>query len=444
MKTLILGAGTLGFGVAKRLQNFGESVTLVEKSERAADIATAVGIDVVIGDALQPETLEKAGIEDAIHVVSVLSQDEQNLVACRWAESLFGGTKMARLRSEVFRTTATSGYSLKEKFGVDVVIRPLEETSSFIGDVIRINGALEAVLLDDIAVVKIKCPAGAEVLNTPFRYLYRIIDPDVAVLTVTRGGKTFRLQMDDVLLEEDEVYLAAHRNHQNEALKSFGYDQSAKQRLLLIGASKRWSQLIGDIRGSSDVEVGIFEESLEQAERISLNFPDITTINGDYLDYDLLKDASSGIDVALVSSDRKEHNVLLSLLLKKNGVKRILTLIHDRRYEALLTECSIIDPDFIAAESVVNRILPRKSQSIFELGGGDFCVVAAEVTESCPKIGHSFSSMGVEEAVFPIFICKNSVVNSISSKIAVGDRLLLLAEKKSVGKLKRSFSCRSY
>jgi hypothetical protein len=78
------------------------------------------------------------------------------------------------------------------------------------------------------------------------------------------------------------------------------------------------------------------------------------------------------------------------------------------------------------------------------LGDGDFCVIAAEITESCPKIGQSFSSMGVEEAISPIFISKNGVVNPISSKIAIGDRLLLLAEKKSVGKLKRNFSCRYY
>ncbi|MDR2268510.1 MAG: NAD-binding protein, partial [Holosporaceae bacterium] len=340
-------------------------------------------------------------------------------------------------------TAAISGYSLKEKFGVDTVIRPMEKASNFIGDVIRINGALETIQLDDITIIRIKCPAGAEVLNTPFRYLYMIIDLNVAVLTVTREDKTFRLQMDDVLLEGDEVYLAVHRNHQNEALKSFGYDQSAKQRLLLISGSKRWSPLIKSIK-ESGIDVSVFEESLEQAERTSLDFPDITTISGDYLDYDLLKDTSSGIDVALVSTDRKENNVLLSLFLKKIGVKRILTLINDNRYKELLNECSVIDPDFITAESVVNRILPRKSMYISELGNGDFCIMAAEVAESCNKIGHSFSSTGIEGTVFPIFISKNGAINPSSSKITVGDHVLLLAEKKSVNNLKRSFSCHSY
>ncbi|MDR2268128.1 MAG: NAD-binding protein, partial [Holosporaceae bacterium] len=98
MKTLILGAGDLGLGVAKRLQDFGESVTLIEKSRQAAEMAAASGIDVIVGDALQPEVLKKAGIEDAVHLVAALSQDEQNLVACRLAESLFGEakTRMAR------------------------------------------------------------------------------------------------------------------------------------------------------------------------------------------------------------------------------------------------------------------------------------------------------------------------------------------------------------
>ncbi|MDR3151757.1 MAG: NAD-binding protein, partial [Holosporaceae bacterium] len=281
MKTLILGAGELGLGVAKRLLDFGESVTLIEKSSRTAEMAAADGIDIVLGDALQPETLEKAGIGDALHVLAVLPQDEQNLVACLLAESLFGGakTKMARLRSETFQTAAISGYSLKEKFGIDVVIRPLDEASNFVSNVICINGALEAMSLDDIIVVRIKCPDGAEVLNTPFRYLYRIIDQDVAVLTVTRGGRTFRLQMDDVLLAEDEIYLAVHRNRKTEALKPFGYDQSAKQRLLLIDGSERWSPMIETVR-KSGVEVSVLEKSLELAERISLDFPDITTLSG--------------------------------------------------------------------------------------------------------------------------------------------------------------------
>ncbi|MDR1362264.1 MAG: NAD-binding protein [Holosporaceae bacterium] len=436
MKTLILGAGDLGLGIARRLMDFGEPVTLVEKSGEIAEEVAALGIDVVHGDVFQPETLKKAELEDAAHLVAALSLDEQNLLVCRWMESPSSRAKnkIARLKSDIFCTANVSDAFLEEKFGVNGVIRPLEVAAGAIANAAQITGALAAMQLDDVAIVGIRCPARAEVLHTPFRYLSRIIDETIAVLIVTRDGKTFRPQMDDVLLEKDEVYLAVHKSSPENALKTFGHDQTLKQRLLLVGGSRLLPPLIRSIGGISCLECHLLEELPEQAEQASLNFPALTAVSGNCLDYSLLEEVAAAMDVAVVAARQEENTVLISLFLEKIGVERVMTLTRDHRYDALLanSRCSIINPGSMAVESVVNRVLPQANISIFELKNSGFCVVAAEVKESSPQIGQSFSSFCLEKAVFPIFICRNGALASISDSMKAGDKTLLLAEKKII------------
>ncbi len=79
--TIVCGLGVVGFRVAQSLQERGQRVVCVEKDEDARLVAEArhLGIPVVIGDALQEQTLRYANIAEARSLVVCSNPDHLNL-----------------------------------------------------------------------------------------------------------------------------------------------------------------------------------------------------------------------------------------------------------------------------------------------------------------------------------------------------------------------------
>lgn len=90
MRVVILGGGKIGSAVAAELVSAGHQVQVVERDgEVAARLDETLACSVLHGDGCRPPVLEKAGVRQADVVIAVLGDDEDNLVACRLAKSIF-------------------------------------------------------------------------------------------------------------------------------------------------------------------------------------------------------------------------------------------------------------------------------------------------------------------------------------------------------------------
>jgi trk system potassium uptake protein TrkA len=83
MRTIVLGAGTTGTQLAKRLTEEGHDLALIERDPDAARIAAnALDCLVVQGDGSSPEILAKAGAAKARNFIALSGSDELNIVCC--------------------------------------------------------------------------------------------------------------------------------------------------------------------------------------------------------------------------------------------------------------------------------------------------------------------------------------------------------------------------
>ena len=87
MYVVVAGGGKVGANVARSLINMGHEVTLVEQSrERFERLEEEFGHQVLIGDATEIHTLERAGINRPPDLLlAVTGDDEDNLVICQIA-----------------------------------------------------------------------------------------------------------------------------------------------------------------------------------------------------------------------------------------------------------------------------------------------------------------------------------------------------------------------
>ena len=91
MYVVIIGAGTVGYGLAlQMIDNTDHEITLVEiERVRAAELREELGEIVVRGDGTEVVFLESIGLARADLLIAVTGNDSHNLVACQVARHWF-------------------------------------------------------------------------------------------------------------------------------------------------------------------------------------------------------------------------------------------------------------------------------------------------------------------------------------------------------------------
>ncbi len=90
MYIMIVGAGKVGWNLARELLDKGHEVTLIEKDrDRYATVEQELEHSVQYGDASELWILERAGISRADMVIAVTGDDEDNMLICQVAKEKY-------------------------------------------------------------------------------------------------------------------------------------------------------------------------------------------------------------------------------------------------------------------------------------------------------------------------------------------------------------------
>ena len=91
MYVLIVGAGKVGWNLARELINKNHEITVIEaKPSRYATVEEELEHAVHLGDGSELWVLERAGIERADLVIAVTGDDEDNILICQVAREKYG------------------------------------------------------------------------------------------------------------------------------------------------------------------------------------------------------------------------------------------------------------------------------------------------------------------------------------------------------------------
>ena len=132
MFVVIMGAGRVGYLVAKMLEEEGHDVTIIEMDkERAKELSLLINGLVIEGDATDPKTLEEANIKQADAFAALTGKDDANLLACILAKHLNPRIKTSlRISNPQNRRIFEEVTDLKRYF--DFVISPEEIAAEYI------------------------------------------------------------------------------------------------------------------------------------------------------------------------------------------------------------------------------------------------------------------------------------------------------------------------
>jgi trk system potassium uptake protein TrkA len=200
MYIIIVGAGKVGYFLAKRLCQNKHGVSIVEKDKTTCDeIAKELEVLVIRGDGCDPQILEQAGAARADVVAAVTGDDEDNLIICQLAKELF------RVRRTVGRVNNPQNEQTFSELGVDVPMNSTEIIAKIIEEEVSFSDfvSLLSFKRGKLAIVRVDLPKESPVIN---KQVKDIQWPENSVLlSVVRKDDVVIPRGDTVLRAGDDV-----------------------------------------------------------------------------------------------------------------------------------------------------------------------------------------------------------------------------------------------
>jgi trk system potassium uptake protein TrkA len=200
MYIIIVGAGKVGYFLAKRLCQNKHGVSIVEKDKTTCEeIAKELEVLVIRGDGCDPQILEQAGAARADVVAAVTGDDEDNLIICQLAKELF------RVRRTVGRVNNPYNEHTFSELGVDIPMNSTEIIAKIIEEEVSFSDfvSLLSFKRGKLAIVRVDLPKDSPVID---KQVKDIQWPENSVLlSVVRQDDVIVPRGDTVLRAGDDV-----------------------------------------------------------------------------------------------------------------------------------------------------------------------------------------------------------------------------------------------
>lgn len=454
MKVVICGAGQVGSNIARYLAGENNDVTLVDQSESLIQkLSDTLDVQAIVGHASSPAVLERAGAADADLLIAVTQTDEVNMIACQVAHSLFNvPTKIARIRNQAYLEPIWADLFSREALPIDVVISPEVEVAKAIARRLEVPGAFDMIPLADglVRLTGVTCTPECPIVNTPLRQLTQLF-PDLAIeiVAIIRGDKPIIPDANDQMLVGDEVYFVAETSHLQRAMAAFGHEERAARRVIIVGGGNIGLGLAEQLeREHPDVNAKIIEGSRARAEYIAERLSQTPVLQGDGLDPELLEEANiSSTETIVAVTNDDEVNILVSLLAKRSGCQRAVTLVNATTYQPLMSSLGIdavVSPRAITASNILQHVRRGRIKAVHSLRDGFAEVIEAEALDTSPLINTPLRDVDLPAGTIIGAVVSDGKVTIArpDTVIRAHDRVILLAQAHAVKKIEKLFAVR--
>ena len=382
MNIIILGAGQVGGSLTEHLADEKNDVTVVDSSETALrQLQDRLDIRTVKGDASKPTILAEAGAESADMLIAVTDSDEVNMLACSIAFTLYQTpTKICRIR-EVDYLKEEKRLFQSGAIPVDVTISPEHLVTDAIHQLILNPGSLQ--VLDfaggKIRLVAVRAIGGGPIVGRELQEIREHMPSvDTRVAAIFRKSQNAIIPTGSTVVEpEDEAFFIAASENIRAVTSELRKLDAPYKRVMIAGGGKIGASLAKQLEANYQVKV--IEQNYSRCRQLSEDLEESIVLNGSASDSKFLQQENiANTDVFCALTNNGESNIMMSMLAKRLGAKKVITLITNPAYTELVgQEIDIaISPQQITISSLLTHVRKGDISNVHSLRRG-----AAEALE---------------------------------------------------------------
>ena len=389
MKTIICGAGDVGYSIADKLSKENFEVTVIDDSEeKLIKVSENLDVKTINGIPSLPSVLLDAGAKDCEILIAVTKSDETNMVTCQIGHSLFEiPKKIARIRQQDYLQDQWKNLYNNNNFPIDAIISPEQEVAKSLYRRLISPGTIDMLELSDkkLKLIGLKCEDNFAHAGSTVRELSEKFPDYLAnIMFIFRGDKKFTVNSSTKIEKNDSIFLVVETDNLSDVLSEFGHQELQAQKAVIIGGGNIGFSLAQLIEKSDTyIKTELIEFNKDRAEFLASNLENVTVTNGDGLDNQILEEVNiseAGYCISVTEDD--EVNILSSLLAKRAGASVSLTLINNSNYSSLLTNIGVdmtIDPKIITISKILEKVRGVKIRNDYSIGDGFGEVIEADI-----------------------------------------------------------------
>jgi len=353
-------------------------------------------------------------------IIALTNSDEINMIACQVAYTIFHTpTKIARVRAAEYLDYPElfSG----EHCPVDVLISPEKLITEHVQRLIEYPGALQVLDFADgrAQLVAIQAAVGGALTGHRISELKSLLPEniEIRVAAIFRGDKPIIPDGSTLIAAGDVVFFLAARSDIKTVMLELRKLDTPAHRVILAGGGNIGLNLAAVLEDRYHVK--ILERNTDRATHIADELEKTIVLVGDCADEDLLREENiDQTDVYCAITNDDEANILSSMLAKRMGAHKVISLINRAAYVDMVESGSIdiaVSPQQITIGALLTHVRRGHMVKVHSLRRG-----AAEAIEAVAH-GDAKTSKVVGRSIEEINLPKGATIGGIIR----GDQIII-------------------
>ena len=447
MRIAIIGAGKVGYQLVESLVKENHDILVVDTNQDVLDKIND-NFDVLTkrGNGISSSLLKGLGIEGWDLFIAVTDSDEANIVACITSKKLGVKTAIARVRNPEYVVELDF---MRSSLGIDYIINPEYATAC---EIIRLllntyasyaaDFAKGQVRMSEIIIESASVFAGKQIKDLK-------LPPGVVITAITRSGEVIIPNGFDYIMPDDTLYIMGEKSVVDRVAKNAGAHivNNRVKNVMIIGGGRIGYYLAKGLE-HLDINVKIIEQDLERCKELAEGLDNALVLHGDGTDLTLLKAENiEGMDAFLAVTGYDEENLMVSVLAKRMGAKKVIAKVSRSNYTSVLETIGIdnaVSPKLITASDILRIVRGGSIVSISLLIGGRAEVLEIIPQEGAPILDKPLKELGIPKGIIIGAILRHGkvIIPNGDAVIKASDRVIVFTLDSRVDKVTKLFGCK--
>lgn len=444
MRVIIVGAGEVGYQVTKFLALEEIDVVVIEKDPAKLDrISEDLDVATIIADGLSPSGLREAGADRADILLAVTDSDETNMIACMIAKAMFTiPRKIARIRNpEYFNNEKLLG---KENLDINPAISPEIEVANAIVRLLETPFATDVEDFEEglIKIIGFRVPEGSNLAGVSLKNVRELSPPRHFLIgVVERQGNVIIPSGEDSIQPEDIIYMPVRKWEVGDAIRFLGASAKPAKKVMVLGGGRIGYNIASIMEAKADVKV--IEKDPERCKYLSQTLRKSVVLRGDGSDESLLFEENvSNMDAFVAVSNNEELNIMSSILAKRLGARKTITIVNRIEYLSLAKGLgleTVLSPRLITASSILKYVRRGDILSLTSIADARAEVIEARITSGSRLLGRQLKDIKMPRSslVGSIMRGEKIIIPSGNDLLNEGDKLIFFTLRESIREVEK-------
>jgi trk system potassium uptake protein TrkA len=424
MNIIIAGDGEVGFYLAEALVDSKHDITIVDPHKELLKMVEAhTDLMTIVGESNSVGVLKQANVDKADLVISVLHDEQTNILTAILAKKL--GAKVSIARVNTLGHLQEEDKKVYEELGIDLMISPEDIAGEEVINLLEQPAATEIFDLSGgkLSVFLIKIEETAPVIHKTLNQIAKEAGHlDFRAVAIHRGDETFLPTGDTTFEPNDLVYVITKPDACNKLMELGGKKKVEVNNIMIVGGG-RVGKVIAK-RMEKEVNIKLIEKNKERCMNLTDLLDETLIVNGDARDINLVEEEGIGnMDVFIAVTNSSETNILTCLHAKKFGVKKTIALVENLDYIQISQSIgidTILNKKLIAASHIIKYSMADEVTLLKCLSG-----INSDIVELVARRGSAVTKKPIRALKMPEGAIIGGIIRETESFIAVGDFQIL-------------------